>query len=142
MRYLLALILILLLAAGGAWVVSGRQAPPQIEIGKPDKFVGMSTPLDVSVGAPGGQLASLDIVLEQNGKQTPLYGLGQATAEMKQDGPDKLRVTRDVGKGSVPELQTGPAKIVVTASRKVLRGMRTLTSTASKSEPRMPVNVE
>ena len=51
---------------------------------------------------------------------------------MKQDGPDKLRVTRDVGKGSVPELQTGAAKIIVTASRKVLRGMRTLTSTASK----------
>ncbi|HEX6976456.1 MAG TPA: M23 family metallopeptidase [Vicinamibacterales bacterium] len=132
MRYLFGLILILLLLACGAWFVAGRQAPPGIQIGKPDKFVGMSTPLDVTVDAPGGKLASLDIVLEQNGKQVPLYSLGQATAEMKQDGPDKLHVTRDVGKGAVPELQTGAAKITVTAGRKVLYGMRTLTSSASK----------
>lgn len=132
MRYLLGLIVLLVLLAAGAWVFAGRQPAPSIEIGKPEKFVGMSTPLDVTVGAPGGHLTALDIVVEQNGKQTPLYGLGQATAEMKQDGPDKVKVTRDVGKGSVPELQTGAAKITVTASRAVLYGTRTLTSTASK----------
>ena len=92
----------------------------------------MATPFDVTVGAPGGTLAALDIVLEQNGKQVPLYGLGQATAEMKQDGPDKVMVTRDIGKGSVPELQSGAAKITVTASRKVLYNTRTLTSTSSR----------
>jgi murein DD-endopeptidase MepM/ murein hydrolase activator NlpD len=132
MRYVLGLVALLILIVAAAFVVAGRQAPPGIEIGKPDKFVGMSTPLDVTVGAPGGKLASLTIVLEQNGKQVPLYSLGQATAEMKQDGPDKLKVTRDVGKGAVPELQTGAAKITVTAGRQVLYGMRTLTSTASK----------
>lgn len=132
MRYFLGLIVLLLLIAAGAYVVAGRQGGPSIDIGKPEKFVGMSTPLDVTIGAPGGHLASLDIVLEQNGKQTPLYGLGQATAEMKQEGPDKLRVTRDIGKGSVPELQTGPARIVVTASRAVLYGMRMLEATSSK----------
>ena len=132
MRYLLGLIVILLLVAAGAYVYAGRQGGPSIEIGKPDKFVGASTPLEVSVGAPGGQLAALQIQLEQNGKQVPLYALGQAGAEMKQDGPDKLKVTRDIGKNSVPELQTGAARITVTAARKVLYGMRTLTSTASK----------
>ncbi|HEX6975052.1 MAG TPA: hypothetical protein VF147_11660, partial [Vicinamibacterales bacterium] len=107
MRYLFGLLLLLILFAAGAWVFAGRQAPPAIQIGKPDKFVGMTTPFEATVDAPGGKLASLDIVLEQNGKQVPLYSLGQATAEMKQDGPDKLKVTRDVGKGAVPELQTG-----------------------------------
>jgi murein DD-endopeptidase MepM/ murein hydrolase activator NlpD len=132
MRYVLALLLLLVLLACGAWFLAGRQAPPGIQIGKPDTFVGMSTPLDVTVDAPGGKLAALTIVLEQNGKQVPLYALGQATAEMKQDGPDKLKISRDIGKGSVPELQTGAARITVTASRTVLYGIRTLTSTASK----------
>jgi murein DD-endopeptidase MepM/ murein hydrolase activator NlpD len=137
MRYLLALILIVLLAAGGAYVIAGHAGGPAIEIGKPEKFVGASTPLDVAVGAPGGKLASLRIVLEQNGKQTPLYTLQNgagvpATATLKQDGPDKIRVTRDIGKQSVPELQTGAARIVVTASRQVLHGFRTLESTAAR----------
>jgi murein DD-endopeptidase MepM/ murein hydrolase activator NlpD len=132
MRYLLSLVALLIGIAAGAWFYAGSQAAPSIEIGKPDKFVGMSTPLEVAVGAPGGHLASLDIVLEQNGKETPLYGLGQATADMKQDGPDKVRITRDIGKGRVPELQTGAARIRVTATRKVLGGVRTLSSTAAK----------
>ena len=132
MRYLIGLIALLLAVAAGAYVVAGRQGGPSIEIGKPDKFVGVSTPLDVTVGAPGGHLSALQIQLEQNGKQVPLYALGQAGAEMKQDGPDKLKITRDIGKNSVPELQTGAARITVTASRTVLYGIRTLTSTASK----------
>ena len=133
MRYLLALLLILVLVAGGAWVVAGRQGGPSIDIGKPEKFVGTSTPLEVTVGAPGGTLTSLNIVLEQNGKQTPLYSMDASRgAELKQDGPDKLRVTRDVGKQSVPELQGGAARIIVTASRPVLYGVRTLESTAAR----------
>src|SRR6476660_8216881 len=98
MRYLFALILIVLLAVGGAYVIAGRGGGPAIQIGKPEKFVGASTPLDVSVSAPGGKLASLKIVLEQNGKQTPLVTLqngtdtaGQAKdVQVKQDGADKL----------------------------------------------------
>jgi murein DD-endopeptidase MepM/ murein hydrolase activator NlpD len=133
MRYLLGLLLILVLIAGGAYVVAGRQGGPAIDIGKPEKFVGASTPLEITVGAPGGKLTSLDIVLEQNGKQTPLYSLGAPRgAEIKQDGADKLRVTRDVGKQSVPELQGGAARIIVTASRPVLYGMRSLQSTAAR----------
>lgn len=133
MRYLFGLLVILLLIAGGAYVVAGRQGGPSIEIGKPDKFIGASTPLDVSVGAPGGKLKALNIVLEQNGKQTPLFAMDAPRgADLKQDGPDKLRVTRDVGKQSVPEIQTGAARIIVTASRNVLYGARTLESTAAR----------
>ena len=135
MRYLFALILILLLAAGGAYVIAGRQGGPSIEIAKPEKFVGMSTPLEIAIGAPAANLKTIKIVFEQNGKQTTLYAAdnGQVAGEgVKLDGPDKLRITRTIGKQTVPGLQTGPARILVTASRPVMRGVRTLESTASR----------
>ena len=133
MRYLLGLVLILVLAAGGAFVVAGRSAPPSIEIRKPDKFVGMSSPLEVAVGAPQSKLSAFTIVFEQNGKQVPLYTLGaSAGAETKQDGPDRLVVTRDIGKPSIPELQSGAARIIVTAQRPVLYGMRKISASASR----------
>ena len=134
MRYLLGLILLLALAAGVAYVVAGRGGGPTIQITKPEKFVGVSTPVEVVVGAPGANLKSLKIVFDQNGKQTTLYEMsgGQPSGEgIKLDGPDQLHITRNVGKQAVPELKTGPAKIVVTASRPVLRGFRTLESSAS-----------
>ena len=56
MRYLFGLILILAIAAGGAYVVAGRGGGPSIQIAKPEKFVGVSTPVEVLVGAPGANL--------------------------------------------------------------------------------------
>ena len=133
MKYLVGLLLILLVAAGGAYVVAGRQPGPSIEIGRPEKFVGASTPLEVKVGAPGAQLSSLTIVLEQNGKQFPLYSQDDARgAEVKQAGADQVLVTRDVGRQGVPELQSGQARIVVTAARPVLYGTRQVESTATR----------
>ena len=132
MKYLAGLILILLIVAGGAYVVAGRQPGPTIEIAKPGKFVGTSTPLEVVVGAPGVVLSDLQIILEQNGKQIPLYSQADPKgAEVKQDGTDRLRITRDVGKQGVPELQSGPARIIVTASRPVVYNIRKVSTTAS-----------
>lgn len=133
MRYLMGLILILLLAAGGAYVVAGRAGGPSIEIGKPEKFVGTATPLDVTIGAPGGKLSAVSVVFEQNGKQTPLFALDKAAgATVKQETPDKLHITREVGRQAVPDLKSGPARIIVRASRPVLYGIRTLDSTATR----------
>jgi murein DD-endopeptidase MepM/ murein hydrolase activator NlpD len=133
MRYLLGLVLVAALVAGGAYVVAGRTGGPSIEIGKPEKFVGAATPLDVTVGAPGAKLTSLTVVFEQNGKQTPVYAMATPPgAELKQDGPDKVRLTRDIGKQAVPEIQNGPARIIVTASRPVLYGIRNAASTATR----------
>ena len=95
MRYLLGLLLIVALAAGGAFVYAGRLPGPAIEITKPVKYVGQSAPVEVAVTAPGAKLTRLEVVFEQNGKQTPIASLAQpASAEIKQDGPDKVRVTR------------------------------------------------
>ena len=133
MKFLFALLLVVLLAAGGAYVVAGRMAGPSIEIGKPEKFVGLTTPLEVAVSTPGVNFAELNVVFEQNGKQTPIFSLGDTKkAQMKQEPPDTVRVTGEIGKQSVPGLQSGAARIVVTASRPVLYGIRTVQSTATR----------
>jgi murein DD-endopeptidase MepM/ murein hydrolase activator NlpD len=133
MKFLLGLVLVLLLAAGGVFVYAGRIAGPAIEIAKPDKVVGISTPLEVRVQAPGAALEHLEIALEQNGKQVPLFTLAdQKGAQVKQDGADRLVVIRDIGKQAVPELQSGDAKVLVTASRKVVYGIRTVRSSAAR----------
>ncbi len=134
MRFLLALLLLLVLGAGGAYYVAGREGGPTIQIAKPEKFVGVSTPLEVAVGAPGANLKAVTIAFEQGGKSTSIYTMtdGQVAGEgVKLDGPDTLRITRTIGKQAIPDLKTGPARIVVTASRPVLRGWRTLESAAS-----------
>jgi murein DD-endopeptidase MepM/ murein hydrolase activator NlpD len=133
MKYLVGLVLLLLLAAGGAWVYAGRMPPPSIAIEKPEKFVGTATPLAVTITAPNAAtMKPLRVVFEQNGKQTTLFSLDEpGKAQVTQDGTDKLHVTHEIGKATVPDLQAGAARILVTAGRPVLRGMRTLESTAS-----------
>ena len=131
MKYLVALVLILALAAGGAWVVAGRMAGPAIEITRPEKFVGTSTPVQFVVHAPAAELKSLTVVFEQNGKQFPVYSLGEQGAEVKEEA-DGLHVSRTIGKQVVPEMQSGAARIQVTASRPVLRGLRVVDNTVIK----------
>src|SRR5262245_35190071 len=111
MKYLVGLVLILLLAAGGAYVVAGRMTPPTIAIEKPDKYVGASTPLEVSISAPSAAtMKPLRVVLEQNGKQTTIFSLDEpGKAQIKQEGDDKVRITYDIGKQSIPDLQSGAA---------------------------------
>lgn len=133
MKFLIGLILLLLVAAGGAYVVAGRQPGPAIEITSPEKFVGVSTPMEVLIGAPGVNLSSLQITLEQNGKQAALYSLADPKgAEVTQAGEDRMRVKRAVGRDAMPELQSGAARITVTASRPVFYGIRTVESTATR----------
>jgi peptidase M23-like protein len=132
MRYLFGLILVLALAAGGAWLVAGRMTSPAIEISKPDKFVGTATPLDVSVSSPNNELSALRIVFEQDGNQTPLYAMDQpGEVKTKQDG-ERILLSGEIGKKTVPQLKAGAARIVVTAARPVLYGVRTLQSTATR----------
>ncbi|HET9372373.1 MAG TPA: hypothetical protein VFO19_19055, partial [Vicinamibacterales bacterium] len=139
MRKLGVVIVLLVLIAAGVYVGAGFAAGPVLSIGKPEKFVGAATPLEVVVDAPGGRLTSLHIGVEQAGTRTPLVawdGAGglealapAATATVE---GDKIRITRDVGKQSVASLTSGPAKIVVSASRPVLYGMRQVGAETSK----------
>src|SRR6187200_1691229 len=133
MRYLVGLVLILLVAAGGAWIVAGRMAAPAITIEKPEKFVGTATPLQIAIAAPDAPtMKPIRVVFEQNGKQTPLFNLDEpGKGQIAQDGTDKVRITQEIGKQTIPDLQSGAAKIIVTAGRPVMRRMRTLEATTT-----------
>ena len=132
-RWLLALLLVFALVCTGVYVAAGRGAPPHLTIDKPDRFVGQAGSLDVTADAPNAQLTALTITLEQNGKSVPLFSLdGQQTASVTRIDRTHLKVSRPLGKQAVPELQSGPARIVVTATRPSFLKLRQLTSTASK----------
>lgn len=133
LRFLGALLVIALLVIGGAYLVAGRAAPPHLSIDKPERFVGQASALEVRAEAPDAKLASLDVAVEQNGKRVALFTLGAADASMlTQLDRNTLVVKRLVGKQSVPELQSGPAKIVVTATRKSFLNLRTVTGTVTR----------
>lgn len=131
MKILVTLLLVLGLAAGGAYVVAGRMPGPAIEINKPERFVGTETPVEVIVRATPAELKTLTMVFEQNGKQFPVYSLGQEGAQVTEvDGG--IQVTQTIGKNSVPEMQSGPGRILVTASRPVVYGIREAENTVVK----------
>jgi len=132
-RWLIGLLLLAAVAAGVVYVVAGRGAPPQIVITKPDRAIGQSGSLEVSVEAPNARVTALAIALEQNGKSTPLFSLDNAgPATVTQTDRNHLQISRAIGKQTIPELQSGAARIVVTATRPSLLNLRKLSSAASR----------
>jgi murein DD-endopeptidase MepM/ murein hydrolase activator NlpD len=132
MGKLVAVLFLLLAAAGASWYVAGRADPPAIEIVKPARLVGQTGELDVAVTTPGGKLTRLEVVLQQGGKRVPVFSLpGAEPAQLVKDGEDGVRLTRPIGKREVPELEGGPLMVYVTAVRPVLFGLREIESTAS-----------
>src|SRR5439155_9130324 len=129
-----ALFVIALLAVGVMYVVAGRSAPPRLTIDKPDRVVGQSGAVDVTAEAPNARLTAFTISLEQNGRTYPLFTLNgaQADAVVTQVDRNHLRVSRSLGKRSVPALQSGAARIVVSATRPSFLNLRQLTGTATK----------
>ncbi|HXG53779.1 MAG TPA: M23 family metallopeptidase [Vicinamibacterales bacterium] len=132
MRFLIRLVLLLLVIAGVAWFVAGRIGGPTIELTQPEKFLGVATPLEAVIGAPVAQLTGLRVVIEQNGKQFPAYSLGDAGGDVKEEAPGRTRLKKTIGKESAPDLQSGSAKIHITAERPVLYGLRKVSTTATK----------
>ena len=143
-RWLAALLVVALLAFGVMYVVAGRSAPPRLTIDKPDRIVGQSGSVDVTAEAPNGRLTALTIALEQNGRTFPLftadqvrlkadatYAPGQPTTLTKVDR-DHVRISHPLTRQSVPDLKSGSARIVVTATRPSFLNLRQVTSSASK----------
>ena len=131
-RWLIGLVLLAALVFAALYVVAGRGAPPTLAIAKPDRFVGQSGDLEVTAEAPNARFTALAITLEQNGKSTPLFKLGGTDATVTPVDANRLRITRAIGKRDLAELQQGPARIVVTATRPSLLNLRMLSSSASK----------
>lgn len=124
-KFLVFLLFLIVIAGAGAWFWAGRQGPPGVEFRQPGKFVGQASELELLIQAPQGRLSRLDVSVEQNGKSFPVYSLDNPTqGTTRQDAADRFYVMRPIGKRAIPELQQGPARIVVHAARPVLRGMR------------------
>src|SRR5256885_2462915 len=143
MRWLLGLIVVLLIAVGCAYYIAGRGAPPGIAIDKPERVVGQTGTLDVRAETPNGRFTAIAIALEQNGARIPLVDLqassrgeiapgAPAPVTVQQTDPNHLHITRPLGKQSIPQLQSGAARIVVTVTRPSFLKLRQLTSTATK----------
>ncbi|MEO8482504.1 MAG: M23 family metallopeptidase [Acidobacteriota bacterium] len=132
MRKLLVVLVLLVLVAGGVFVGSGRMAGPVVQIGSPEKFVGASTALDVTIQAPGGRVSAVNVDFEQNGTTTRIFTSADAAAatHLSPEGNDRVRVTHSVGRDNIAGLTSGPARIVVTASRPVLFGLRRVSTQA------------
>ena len=124
-KFVVIAILVGSLGFGAAWFFAGRAEGPRIDIRQPERFIGQETSLDVMVESPGGQFARVDVSLEQDGRSHPLFTLAQpAQANVRQETADRIYIMRPIGKRQVPELQPGPARIVVRAARPVLYGLR------------------
>ncbi len=133
MRKLLLLVVVLAAVAGGAWLWAGRAEGPRIELRGPERFIGQATPLDVLVESPGGEFSRVEVTLEQGGRTLPVFTLEQPSqATVKQETAERIYIMRPVGKRDIPELQAGPARLVVRAARPVLSGMRQAETEATR----------
>ncbi len=125
-------VLLLAIAVGvsaGIYVTAGRVAGPTIDLLQPTSLVGRSASFEATVEAPLGQLTTLDAAIEQDGISYFLFSLDRpADAEVRQDSLDRIRISRTFDRISHPELRSGNARIVVTATRPVLFGLRETSS--------------
>src|SRR5262249_55436517 len=132
-RAFVMLLLLLLIGAGITYYFAGKSAGPAIAIQAPP-VIGQAGALDVTVDAPGGRLDVLSIVLSQGTQTFPVLTLANApNGAIVHEGADRLRVKTSVGRKSLPELKSGQAQIVVSATRPVLRGLRHTSSQAMQN---------
>ena len=132
--FLLYLILAALVAAGAAWFWAGRLDAPTIEIRQPGGFIGQASTLDMTVRAPNAAAATVTVVLEQGGKSYSVFATEPSGrgAGGRADAADRLLVMRPIGKRAIPDLTSGPARLVVRAARPVLYGIREVESTVTR----------
>jgi len=131
MRTFAALAILGLVGAAGVWIAAGLRDGPLIEVVGPTRYIGLFTPLDVVIEAPGGRLTSVEIAVEQGGVRTPVPDPVQAP-----DGPDRVRITGELGPQALPGIETGTATLVVTATRPLLGGLR-----EAASEVTLPIEI-
>jgi len=134
LRWLAGLLVVAALAFGILYLAAGRSTPPRLTIDKPDRVVGQTGTVEVTAEAPNARFTALTIALEQNGKSYPLYTLSGAGTPTDLTALDRnrVRVARPIGKQNLPQLVSGPARIVVSATRPSFLNLRKVTSSATK----------
>ena len=130
-RWFFGLLILAALAFGAAYYYAGTAAGPAISINQPS-VIGQGGTLDVTVDAPGGELTALDIQLRQKGRTIHVLDLASAPAGALVREGDRIRITRPIGKKALPEIESGPVTVRVSASRPVFRKLRQVSSEASR----------
>ncbi len=124
-RFLGVVLLLAVVGLGGAWWWAGRAEGPTVDLTRPEKFIGRSTAVELSVQAPGGVFSKIDVTVEQNGRTHEVFTLEQqGQSQVRQQSAERLYVMRPVGKLAIPDLQSGKATLTVRAARPVLFGLR------------------
>jgi murein DD-endopeptidase MepM/ murein hydrolase activator NlpD len=133
-KFLVFILVISSLTAAAMWVWAGRAEGPRIEIRQPAAYIGQASTADLMIEAPEGLLTRVDVTLEQGGKAHSVFTLDGPTERQEEDGEaaERLYVMRPIGKRAVPELQEGPARLVIRAARPVLYGLREVESVATR----------
>ncbi len=143
-RWFFGLIVLAALAFAAVYYYAGTLDGPAITINQPS-VIGQGGTLDVTIEAPGGELTALNIQVEQKGRAIPVLDIASAPADALVKEGDRVRITRPIGKKTLPQLESGPATVKVNASRAVVRGLRQVSSESSRdvqvrlTPPRMAV---
>jgi murein DD-endopeptidase MepM/ murein hydrolase activator NlpD len=118
--------LALLLAGGGlVYYYAGQEPGPLVKVEKPAAIGGGPVAVDVTVDSVGTALRRLDVSVEQQERMFRLFSLdAPGDARFVQETAHRIRITRDSPPGALAGLRDGPARLVVTASRDVLYGVR------------------
>jgi len=133
MRKVVAFFAVLLVACGVVYLYAGRLPGPTIVVVRPGRLAGAVTPVDLSVTAPGGTLTSLHLFFDQDGKTTELGSLAAAdSTSLVHDGPNTVKLSKEISRDTVPGLKSGPAQVRVEATRPVLFGLRQATAVIVK----------
>ena len=123
---LLAAVLLAIAGAAAGWFLAGREAGPSIAIASPQKYVGRTTPLTITVESETPIVAP-EAVIEQGGQSMPI-----APDKFDWTGTERVTMSGTVGKSSHPALANGPARLIVTARRKVFFALREASSTVTQ----------
>src|SRR4029079_13707771 len=115
------LVVLAILGAAGAWIWSGRQPAPVITFNGP-AFMGARGVVDISIDTPRGARSALQVTFEQHGKPTTLATLATPGAELKQEGPDRLRVIAPATRKEIAALKSADAKCTRQVTPKALQG--------------------
>ncbi len=124
-------------AAVAAWISAGQAAGPALDVVQPGEFIGRTASFVATAETPGAEFLTLTAHVEQQGIVYPLFSLNDpADAALEQETDSRLRISRTFDRRTHPGLVEGPARVVVTASRPVLFGLR-----ESRSETAVDVTV-
>ncbi|SVC90536.1 uncharacterized protein METZ01_LOCUS343390, partial [marine metagenome] len=118
----------------GAYRWAGRALGPTVEVNNPERYVGRTSVLDFSVETPGGTIAGVEAVLEQGDTRISLFSLAAPReARVEQETHERIRIVRTFDLNDLPGATEGPARLIVTAVRPVLYGLRQASTSRTHS---------